>query len=403
MGETRSLRLSTSAIPAADGPILLTLEHEQLRAEYRDANGVCAPMNPFTFGAYFNFRGMSGEKLEELRSFLESTGFQPELYPSRFPLEQQLAVIEEYLQEELNAKLLPEQITLFCNLFEQLYPAFWRFMVNKNSCILYDGFYGYFLATAYLEFHSASSYEELVEQVFGVARKDSLRESRKMDAIGLSLAFMFKGILPIEQMLPALVTPETSSLDFPVKPELYGALLKLSPAHRLKLFQDVYDSQRELEPWVIEDVLELLAMLPDEYLKKMKGATKWSSLHERLMRYCDAIEGVNIVTIPEPLKFAPTAFEEYELRSLQRAKEFAVLGDYLNICIGKAGYYRKALRGETYCFAGWEEGKPTFALEVTRSALKWKVIQLSGYKNSTVPNAKQKILSIERLLNGSSS
>jgi len=398
MSEPRELYLTRSGEANGAKELKLILDDGGLSMYSLNGDGNYKPVNPFCFGAAFNFRGMNEVELTELESFLASTGYTRDPHGISFPHDEQTAIMEHYLLDELNATLSVEKRLILCELIEQLYPAFWPQLVEPNHCILYDGFYGQSLSQQYLPFHSARSYEGLVSEVFGVARKDTLRESRKIDAFGFTVAYVFKDLLPVEVILQR-VTGSISSFDFPVTPETYKPLLKLSQPQRVHLLEDLVNNSK-LEPWVFEDALELLNDFPNEILKRLKGANTWEELHERLMRYCDVIEGSGEIRIPDSLEPLESPVENLHFIPLKRAKEFAMIGEFLEICLGKAGYYKKAVNGETFCFSGFSGGVPKAALEVILRENSWKVLQLRGHNNAALENSKTLISLIEQRLNG---
>lgn len=391
------LRLNGALEKDPNGKILLEREAGRLRAWYIDSHGERFHFNPFTFGMPLHFRKLAESDFSELDSFLAKSNHRRDHYEISFPRSSQIEIMERFLEEEYNVKLSFAKRDTFCELFEQLFPIYWRYAITSHSCILYDGFYGRGPSEAYLPYQSSATYEEFIEGVFGVARKDTLREGRKIDAMGLNLAYIFRDILPTDVILLELSTQEGHFADFPLEAEAYRTLTKLSPTIRRRLFADLIVDFK-LDAQVISDALDLLGVIPEERLKRLKGTTTWNQLHRRLMIHCDAVDGDQIIKPPKVFEVLEEPLEGISFQPLCNANDFVTLGDWLDICIGKAGYFMRAVRGESFCLVGLLDGAPYAALELKFSEAGWKVNQLRREDNEMLPNQKLMIGLIEERL-----
>lgn len=394
----KELRLNGELQEDPQGQILLQREGETLHAWYRDSRGEYFHFNPFTFGLAFHFTKLASKDFGTLDSFLAKNPRKRSSYEIAFPRSSQIEIMEFFLKEEYNAKLSFAQRDSLCELFEQLFPIYWRYAITSHTCILYDGFYGRGPSEAYLPYQSSLTYEELIENVFGVARKDTLREGRKIDALGLNLAYVFRDILPTDVIIHELSTQEGHFSEFPVNPEPYKILKRLSPVIRRRLFVDLI-LDFKLDAQLVADALDLLAVLPEDRLKRLKGTTNWNQLHRRLMIHCEAVESDQIIKPPQILERLIEPCDGLVFSPLQNARDFVKLGDWLDICIGKAGYFMRAVRGESYCLVGLKDATPYAALELKFSESGWKVNQLRREDNQLLDNQKTIIALIEGRLN----
>lgn len=391
------LRLNGALEKDYAGEIILERIGAELHAWYIDSHGEKSHFNPFTFGLPLHFRELATSDFGDLDDFLAKGKHPHNRYEVDFPRSSQIEIMERFLREEYNVKLSFAKRDTLCELFEQLFPVYWRYAITSHSCILYDGFYGRGPSEAYLPYQSSATYEKLIEGVFGVARKDTLREGRKIDAMGLNLAYIFRGILPTDVILLELSTQEGHFAEFPLEAEAYGALMRLSPTIRRRLFVDlIVDFQLDFR--IVSDALDLLTVIPEERLKRLKGTETWNQLHRRLMTYCDAVGGDELIKPPKAFGALEESLEGISFRPLRNAKEFVELGDWLDICIGKAGYYLRAVRGQSYCLVGLQGDTPYVALELKLSEGRWKVKQLRRENNEMLPNQRLMIELIEERL-----
>jgi hypothetical protein len=392
------LRLNGELQEDPNGRILLRREGSTLHAWYINSAGEHSHFNPFTFGLAFHFRELATKDFGALDSFLAKGARKRDSYEIPFPRSSQIEIMEFFLKEEYNAKLSFAQRDSLCELFEQLFPVYWRYAITSHTCILYDGFYGRGPSEAYLPYQSSLTYEELIENVFGVARKDTLREGRKIDAMGLNLAYVFRDILPTEVILQELSTHEGHFAEFPIDQESYSSLARLSAPIRRRLFADLI-MDFKLDAQVVSDALDLLNVIPEDRLKRLKGTNNWNQLHRRLMIHCDAVDGDQIIKPPTILERLEEPCHGIVFKPLRNAKDFVTLGDWLDICIGKAGYFMRAVRGESYCLVGLIDEIPYAALELKVSEGVWKVNQLRRENNEWLDNQKLMIGLIEERLN----
>lgn len=384
--------------PDLNGRLRLERHEGQLHGWWLNREGEWHHLNPFTFGLGFQFRTLENADFSYLETFLNEDRPERSPYEVPFPVGQQTEIMERFLMEEHNAQLSLRKREIFCDLYEQLYPVFWRYALTSGACILYDGFYGRYLSESYMPYQSSSTYEELIEAVFGEVRKDTMREGRNVDALGLALAYLFRGLLPLDLIMQELATQEGHFGEFPLEEQSFAALQRLSAPIRRRLFVDLIIDYK-LDAQFVQDALDLLEVIPAERLHRMKGVKNWNQLHRRLMSYCDVVEGDERIQLHEAFNRLREPLEGITFKPLSKASEFVEVGDWLDICIGKAGYFMRALRGESYCLVGYDDAQPYCALELKFVAGQWKVNQLRREHNEWLPNQKLMIEKIEERLN----
>jgi hypothetical protein len=364
---------------------------------------VWSEANPFSFGALFNARTQFvSENLLKLERFVLEQPGGP--YAPKFPYEQQVEHVQEYGPEELAVEIPKQNALLLTKLYHSCFPIYWQWAVTSNTCVVYDGFYGNYVANRNHDYYFATSYEKLVQEIFGVARKDTLRETRRMNVDQLCLAYMFRDILPVDVVL-AVVTnaAEDSFYDFSLNRTGYQALARLTQPTVRRLMEAIIDA-RGSDQFMMEDALDMLGAVPDESLKRLKGVKDWLELHDRAMRLVDLGTGDSApIKIPKELmNLAEESLEsEMKLIPLMRADEFIGVGSTLDICLGKSNYFMKARRGESYCMTGLVGGEPQVAVEIENNRSKWRVLQYRGFKNSVPDGARETVQAIERFLNSS--
>jgi len=346
----------------------------------RGSDGSWRSANPYAFGA--SFWGKKPFKTDVVLKLLQYT-LPPNPENADFPRAKQIAAIKVYGPSELDVKISAKVAEAFIELYLSCFPVFWRYAVTEESCIVYDGFYGRYLATREEEYHYSTSYRELVEDVTGVARKDTLREFRELNEDQVALLSVFRGLLPPETMLASLKRLPSRFFDFLVEPSRYLVLQRLSQTVRLRLFEDTILS-RVCDPGLMNDALTMLEDMEDGELKRLKGVRSWMDLHNRVMRLTalDGDEEIVLKTPPELMKLSEsTRNEDMQLVPLMRASEFLHVGQVLDICIGTHSYFSRARNGESYCLTGLREGKPATAVEVAFQNERWKVLQYRGFAN----------------------
>lgn len=358
------------------------------------------PANPFTFGAIFNGREHFGsESLFKLERFVvEQPGGS---YATEFPYAKQVAAIQHYGPEELNVTIPEENALLLAKLYHSAFPIYWEWAVRDNSCVVYDGFYGRYLSGVNHEYFLATSYSELVESVFGVARKDTLREARSMNEDKLALAFVFQDVLPVDVILSVIREASKDFYDFSTDRENYSVLSRLSQPTIRRLMASVTNSN-STDPFLMNDALEMLSKVPDFELKRLKGVSSWFDLHQRSMRLVGLEpESAVAITIPDEILRLASTYQAPELKlvPLMRAEEFINVGDTLDICLGQSNYFTKATKGDSYCMTGVVDHKPTVAIELAKKDDTWKVLQYRGVKNSIPEDTNRMVAEIEAFLN----
>lgn len=356
--------------------------------------------NPFSFGAIFpSDDSFSSPKLLELQQIL--TPYKRDPYAVEFPYVNQVRQIQIYGPEEINVEIPEVNAHFLAELYERSFPIFWQWAINENSCVIYDGFYGQYLASRYEDHYSATSYEEFVTSVFGVARKDTLRTTRSFNIDQLAIAYVFKNVLPVDVILDVLLSTDSKSFDFEVDARYYQALNRLSSATRRRLMEAILGASN-VDPFAMRDSLTMLLDVPEERLKRLKGVRDWDDLHDRTMRLVDVdAENEAVIQIPGPVQALAKATlnDAMQLVPLMRAQEFISVGDTLDICLGKSTYFTKARHGESYSMTGLVAGEPKVAIELERGEKYWRVLQFRGYDNSKPSDIGEKTAMIEAFLN----
>ena len=378
-----------------------------LRLEYTDElliissksiTGDWLQANPFSFGRFFpKAKEFGSENLLKLRRFVVKVP--GGAYARPFPYEEHIKRIVSYGVEELGTKIPKPNALLLAQLYHSSFPVFWEW--SKSTCIIYDGFYDQFAAGNYEKYFSETTYEGIVKAIFGVVRKDTLRETRGFNFNKLSLAFTFQGLLPVDIILDVLKNTSLLHYDFPLNQKRYSALNRLSRV-QVRLLMESMMNDSDSDIFRRDDALTMLLEVPDQHLKKLKGVRCWSDLHDRVMRLVNVDDDdKSTVQIPKLIMAlaATGASTGLKLTPLVKANDFIRLGETLNICIGKSTYFAKARQGESYCLAGFDGVKPALAIEIASKNNMWKVLQYRGMNNSSPANSAVNVKLIESFLN----
>lgn len=312
---------------------------------------------------------------------------------------------KSYAEGEFGIELTKDCFLAISKLYTILFPVFGKL---RKEIIFFDYYYQYFPSYSYFPWQNAGSWKELITEAFGIYRKDLSKVLETSSNISFPTLSLFSSYMPIESILTT-----TDNLDltkwFPqhgIIEDLNGVrnTVLLSQLERLplkvrkRLLVDFFNSSEENEdngvntPQV-EDALTMLAQVSDENMKRYHSDKTWFEVHNRSINYAegDTLEDKTLeVAIPHWLKKINEKFFEisdvsYGVKVLTKPNEFKLLGNYLNICIGKAGYYGKAFNGDSYSLS-LESSQETFAVEVDFVDGELKIKQLVSFNNVSPNN-----------------
>lgn len=285
----------------------------------------------------------------------------------------------------------PENVKTFAKLFIACFPVTGHY--NDISHYLYDGFYGFSDDNIrYRSYLSSLDYRELVISIAGVWRKDVARELHQMTISQMSVINDFSTLVTIENLVEAMSEAKGSYAHYDYFNGSFQTLEVLPPSVRVRLLKELLKSTRGLDEdrYVsVEDTINMLAIVGPH--KQFRGCKSWKEVHDTAMKLAPIVQGENEVKIPEDVEvLSKSQVDGYTFEVLTLPNEFVELGDLLNICIGKADYYFKALRGDSYCLRVLKDNSVIGALEVHQAnrvyqsirSHEWKVAQLYGANNS---------------------
>lgn len=364
--------------------------------------------NPTAFGNFFPQGKEASLGFAEIEKFLKPIEQMPHFKESweKFKLKNDFEEGAQYLLEERGSRevFLPENVETFAKLFVACFPVTAHY--SEMDQYLYDGFYGFWDDNiTYQSYLAALNYRELVVGVTGVWRKDIARELHGMTIAQLQIVKEFSPFVTSENLAEAMSEAQGASGQYDFYRGGFQTLTFLQPSVRVRLLKELLKSGRfpkESEYISVEDTLNMLAVVGPH--KQFRGCRSWQDVHDTAMKLAPKINGDQTVTLPKAIEsFSKAHFEGYSFEVLAIPHEFVELGDSLDICIGKANYYFKALRGESYCFKILHNGEAIGALEVKRMTKpdQWVVLQLRGHGNTNLDDTVVLIKFIVDNLNSS--
>jgi hypothetical protein len=348
--------------------------------------------NPTAFG---NFFPQSEVAFAEIEAFLKPIEQMPHFQESwkKFCLISDFEDGAQYLIEERGPRQLftAENVEIFAKLFIACFPITGHY--NDMSQYLYDGFYGFSDDNIrYQPYLSALDYRELVIGVTGVWRKDIARELHEMTIGQLGIINEFSSLVTPENLVEAMSEARESNGHYDYFTGSFQSLEVLQPSVRVRLLKQLLNSMRGLSEdryLEVEDTVNMVAIVGAH--KQFRGCKSWQEVHDTAMKLAPAVNGDREITPPEVVEnLSKVSIAGYSFEILTLPNEFVELGDSLKICIGKAGYYFKALRGDSYCFRVLKDDAVIGALEVNQAERvyqdnrikEWRVAQLYGHGNS---------------------
>lgn len=348
--------------------------------------------HPAAFGVFFPH---TNEALSVIREFLKPIEQMPHFQESwaKFLVNADFEQGVAYCQEERGNwdVFTVENVETFAKLFISCFPVTGHY--NDISHYLYDGFYGFSDDNIqYRPYLSALNYRELVVGVTGVWRKDIARELHQMTIGQMGIINDFSTLVTVENLVEAMSEAKEANGHHDFFTGSFQTLEVLQPSVRVRLLKELLRSMRGLSEDRYVDVADTMNMLGIVGAhKQFRGCKSWKEVHDTAMKLAPTVQGDHEVKIPEDVEnLSKVEFDGYAFEVLTLPNEFVELGDSLNICIGKADYYFKALRGDSYCFRVLKDNSIIGALEIIQSkrvykgvrSEVWKVAQLYGHGNS---------------------
>lgn len=333
--------------------------------------------------------------------------------------------IHSFIDDEIGKDISRETFEDILETFCRLFPAYGHFddMVNFLS----DNYYSFDPSWNFKEYHSAPSFRKLIEEAFGIYRKDLARAVSKSNGSAMALLAHFKDSVTAEQMVQLLSMEIPSScagwgflgIRFDEALNDLTSLKLLSPTLRFHLAEDLIhrlvDSEGEDAAYdgfetvaIIEDTLTMLCSVPREELKRFRSDRTWNQVHSRAVALAseDEVEALEAIRIPQKLEEldGELILGHFRLALLRRPVDFLRAGSKsgLDNCMGKAGYYTKAKNGESYCFVAYENDRLRAGIELKETKEGWRVLQLNGPHNDPLEDAQPFESQLLQRLNGNS-
>lgn len=348
--------------------------------------------NPTAFG---NFFPQSEVAFAEIEAFLKTVEKMPHFQESweKFRIKNDFEEGAQYLLEERGSReaFLPENVETFAKLFIACFPVTAHY--PEMDQYLYDGFYGFWDDNVeYRSYLSSLKDRELVVGITGVWRKDIARELNGMSIAQLQIVNEFSTLVTSENLVEAMSEAKGASGQYDFYRGGFQTLALLQPSVRVRLLKELLKSGRGLQEGnliSVDDTLNMLALVGAH--KQFRGCKSWQEVHDTAMKLAPTVNGDREISLPEAVEnLSKVQVGGYSFEVLTIPDEFVELGDSLKICIGKADYYFKALRGDSYCFRVLKDDVVIGALEVTQAervyqdsrVKEWRVAQLYGHGNS---------------------
>lgn len=347
--------------------------------------------NPTAFGNFFPHSVVAFSEIEKFLKPLEQMPHFKESW-EKFQLKNNFEEGAQYLIEERGPRELftSENVETFAKLFIACFPITAHY---PEMAYLYDGFYGFSNDNiTYQSYLTSLDYRELVFGVTGGWRKDIARELHGMTIAQLQIINEFSSLVTSENLVEAMCEAQGCSGHYDFYRGGFQTVALLQPSVRVRLLKELLKSDRSSQAGdyiSVDDTLNMLALVGAH--RQFRGCKTWEDVHNTAMKLAPTVNGDKEICPPlnvSSLSELPIGGYSFEVLTLP--DEFVELGDSLNICIGKADYYFKAIRGDSYCLRVLKDECVIGALEIhqTERVAKdgrvkdWRVAQLYGHGNS---------------------
>ncbi len=334
----------------------------------------------------------------------------------------QRGMIQNYYRDEIKASGIADDVyEELVELYSRLFPVFGRFLDSHH--FLSDNFYSFDPIWSFRDFQSAPDFHSLLEEAFGCYRKDLARavaRSKGSAICTLSHLWSYFTVEQLVELLDRFDSRFTQGFGYAAKSfegamEYSAAFGRLSPRLRYILALDLLEliRDRERDEFVfiglIRDTLVMLESVADSDLKRFRSDRSWDAVHNRatLLASPDKSMGTaREISFPEVVESLENAHvgDGLSLKLLRVPLEFTLAGSQrgLDNCMGSAGYYTKALNGESYCLIIHRAGELEAALEIAfeRDSRSWKIVQLNGKGNRKLKDSDRLRATVLELLNG---
>lgn len=308
----------------------------------------------------------------------------------------------DFVMDEIDPQGISSEVfEQIAELFSRLFPAHGHFEDRWN--FLSDNFYSFEPSWSFRSYHTAPDFRTLIEEAFGSYRKDIARAAVRNSGSALALLTHFSSTLTSEQMVALLERTEGTkcggwafigtSFDAALaNSESFG---RLGSALRFRLVNDLLDrleadgSDGFITAAILEDTLTMLQSVPDSELKRFRSDRSWDQVHGRAVELAsdEEIEALDPIDFPKAIEALDgLQLSSMGLKLLRTPLDYLRSGSEsgLNNCMGKAGYYTKAKKGESYCLVGYRNLRLVAGVELESHEGKWRVLQLNGPKNALV-------------------
>ena len=324
----------------------------------------------------------------------------------------------DFVMDEIDPKGISSEVfEQIAELFSRLFPAHGHFEDRWN--FLSDNFYSFEPSWSFRSYHTAPDFRTLIEEAFGSYRKDIARAAVSNSGSSLAILTRFSSVLTFEQMVELLERTKSAKCggwaflgtSFDTALTNIGSFGRLGGALRLRLVHDLFDrleadgSDGFITAAVVEDTLTMLQSVPAGELKRFRSDRNWDQVHGRAVELAsdEEIEGLDPIDFPRAIEdLDGLQLSSMGLKLLRTPLEYLRAGSEsgLNNCMGKAGYYTKAKKGESYCLVGYRDMKLVAGIELESKDGRWRVLQLNGPKNAKIEDGAELEDQILLRLNG---
>lgn len=334
--------------------------------------------------------------LEFLSPIIDNKGFQIEF--SKYFSREDNENAANYISEEFNAdKPDSETVTTLAKIYFACFPVFARFAKKTNHSFIDDGFYGFVNPTTYESYHSARNYREFITEVFGTYRKDLANYAESGNNMIFKLMSELTDILSVESMVKIMKHYYENDcnlivMEIDVETIDFVPMLKLQVlAREALIIEFISQKNDEIPAYFMDDTMDMLDLTTAKGLHDIRGKHTWAEVHDIAMRNCETVsENGSSIDFPKELH----SLEElkllgYDFTPLVTPSDFIQLGNELDICIGRAGYYRRARRDSSYCMSLSKDNTNVAAIEITRNQGGWKISQLYAKMNTIMKDNRE--------------
>lgn len=316
-------------------------------------------------------------------------------------------ITEEYELKDFDV----ETIKQFALIYFSCFPVYAKFAEKTSYSLFDDGFYGFINPANYIYYQSCVNYQDFIKEVFGTYRKDLARLAKYGNNSVFCLMHKFIGIVTPDFMSEVLdkysqTKNQLQIMEFDMINMDFSNLLKIPMKVRQNLFsQLILDDMCMVEDYLIKDTLDMIDELTEKGKKNIKGKKTWEELHDHVMINSIVSRNHNVINIPEKIEqLSQKIMKGFVFEPLTLSQQFYEIGAELRNCLKSSNFFKKSIRGESYCMVIKDSATKSNigAVELRQSKYEdcqWSVIQLNGYNNNQFDGKQEIEEEIEEFMN----